>query len=225
VVIPAVAAVVFDLDGVLIDSEQTWDAARREVTGRRGGRWAADSTSTMLGMSTAEWSAYLTGELGADGPAEDLAEDVIGTVSRQWGGRPPLLPGAVESVRRVAARWPVGLASSSPRRLIDAFLDATGLLAVFGTTLSTEQVGRGKPAPDVYLSVAERLAVDPRRCVAVEDSSNGMRSAVAAGMRLIAVPNPHFTPAPDALAAAAVRITAVADLDQSVVIAAGSAPS
>lgn len=198
-------AVVFDLDGVLIDSEQVWDTVRREVVAAADGRWEPDSTERMQGMSTREWSAYLV-SLGVPGPPSAVAQRVIDTMAERYGDRPPLLPGAVEAVRAIAAVLPAGLASSSPRRLIDIVLTATGLAPAFAVTMSTEEVARGKPSPDVYLGVAARLGVTPAACVAVEDSSNGIRSAATAGMRVVAVPNPHYPPAPDALALAAITV-------------------
>jgi HAD superfamily hydrolase (TIGR01509 family) len=199
----SVEAVVFDLDGVLIDSEPVWEEVRRGLVAECGGRWLPDAQRRLMGMSTGEWSRYLATDLGVNLPAAEVTDLVIARMVARYGVRPPLLPGAVEAVRRVAERWPLGLASSSPRRLIDAVLDRAGLTALFAVTVSTEEVARGKPAPDVYLTAAERLGAAPARCAAVEDSSNGLRSAAAAGMRVIAVPRPEFPPEPDALAAAA----------------------
>ncbi len=121
----------------------------------------------------------------------------------------PLVPGADAVVRELARHWPLGLASSSPPRLIQAALDAAGLAGTFAVTLSTEHVPHGKPAPDVYLAVAERLGVEPARCVAVEDSSNGVRAAAAAGMRVLAVPDRRYPLDEDAKARAALVVTAI----------------
>nr|WP_269142049.1 HAD family hydrolase [Georgenia yuyongxinii] len=134
------------------------------------------------------------------------------THHRRHGGavpRPPARParpGAVATVERLAQRWPLGLASSSPRRLIDASLDALGIAQHFRVTVSTEEVAAGKPAPDGYARACELLGVDPARTVAIEDSSNGLRSAAAAGMVVVAVPHEAFPPAADALALAAVSV-------------------
>ncbi|MBC8090447.1 MAG: HAD family phosphatase [Pseudonocardia sp.] len=208
----------FDLDGVLIDSEQVWDAVRRDVVAAAGGRWEPDSTERMQGMSTVEWSAYL-GSLGVPGPPSDVATQVIDAMANRYGTSPPLLPGAVEAVRAIAAVLPAGLASSSPRRLIDIVLTATGLTRAFAVTMSTEEVAHGKPSPDVYLAVAARLGVAPIECVAVEDSSNGLRSAAAAGMRVVAVPNPHYPPAADALALASIVVPDVRDVTPDLIAA------
>ncbi|WP_243790521.1 HAD family phosphatase [Saccharopolyspora gloriosae] len=192
------AAVLFDLDGVLVDSEQLWDRIRREVVAAHGGRWADGATEAMQGMSTPEWARYLVEDLGARLTADDAAEKVIAEMARVYADDAPVLPGATDTVRRVAERFPIAIASSAPPRIIQAFLDSTGVSV--GATVSSEQVGAGKPAPDVYLEAARMLGVAATDCVAVEDSSNGLRAAIAAGTTVLAVPNPHFPPAADALA-------------------------
>jgi len=193
---------VFDLDGVLLDSEQVWDAARRRYVEESGGRWVEEATPTMMGMSSPEWSAYLRDRLGVRRDPEDINADVVALVLDAYREHLPLLPGAVAAVERLALRWPLGLASSSNRPLIDAVLADSGLDRHFAVTVSSEEVARGKPAPDVYLAAVARLGAEPARCTAVEDSSNGLRAAAAAGLRVVAVPNPHYPPAPDALALA-----------------------
>lgn len=207
-----IEAVVFDLDGVLIDSEPVWEEVRRELVAERGGRWQPDSQRRLMGMSTAEWSRYLATELGVEGAPEEIARAVIGRMVERYRARLPLLPGASAAVERLAAGWPLGLASSSPRTLIDAVLDRAHLAAFFATTVSTEEVAGGKPAPDVYLEAARRLGVRPEQCAAIEDSTNGLRSAHAAGCPVIAVPRPEFPPAPDALALAARTLDGLQDL-------------
>jgi HAD superfamily hydrolase (TIGR01509 family) len=197
-----VAAVVFDLDGVLVDSEPVWEEVRRAVVAEHGGRWKPDTQRRLMGMSTPEWAAYLSRDLGVGLPADEVAELVVAGMAARYAERLPLMEGAVEAVRRMASRWPLGLASSSPRRLIDLTLDRAGLAPLFAASVSTEEVKRGKPAPDVYLEVARRLGRDPRDCVAVEDSSNGIRSAARAGLPVVAVPHPRYPPDPDALALA-----------------------
>jgi HAD superfamily hydrolase (TIGR01509 family) len=201
-----IAAVVFDLDGILVDSEQVWDAARRDVVAEHGGAWRDEATRDMLGMSAPEWSRYVVERLGVDLTPEDVNRAVVEALLREYDEHLPLLPGAREAVERMAARWPLGLASSSNRPVIDLVLDRMGVTGSFEATVSSEEVGRGKPAPDVYMEAARRLTVDPAACAAIEDSENGIRSAHAAGMRVVAIPNPHFPPAEDALALAAVRL-------------------
>ena len=204
-------AIVFDLDGVLVDSETVWDEVRRAVVAGRGGTWTDTATTAMQGMSTPEWSAHLR-TLGAAGDAGELAELVVGAMAERYREHVPLLPGAVGAVTALAARWPLAVASSSPRRLIPVVLDAAGVAGLFRVTVSSEEVARGKPAPDVYLAAAAALGVDPARCVAVEDSANGLRSAAAAGMTVVAVPNAHFPPPADALALAAASVPTPAGL-------------
>lgn len=201
-----IAAVVFDMDGVLTDTETIWDGVRRGLAEADGVPWPPGATEAMLGMSTPEWARYLAEVVGVHGSPAQVAERTISTMAARYREHLPTLPGAVAAVRRMAKRWPVGLASSSPRRLIDTVLTELGLAAVFSATVSTEEVAAGKPAPDGYLRVCELLRIDPTQAVAIEDSSNGLRSAAAAGMRVIAVPHPAFPPAADALDLAAATI-------------------
>ena len=215
------AAIVFDLDGVLVDSEQVWDDVRRELVAARGGRWRDEATRAMQGMSTPEWSAYLAGSLGTPGTAEELAEAVIAAMADRYRAAVPLLPGAVDAVTALAGRWPLAVASSSPPALIEAVLAAAGIADRFRAVVSSEEVPRGKPAPDVYLAAADRLGADPTRCVAIEDSANGLRAADAAGMTVVAVPNPHFPPPADALELAAATVPTPADLTPELI---GSLP-
>jgi HAD superfamily hydrolase (TIGR01509 family) len=165
-----------------------------------------------MGMSTGEWARYLSEDLGVGRPPDVVAAEVIDRMARRYEQELPLLPGAVEAVRRLGERWPLGLASSSPTRLIAAVLEATGLAHEFAVTMSTEEVPRGKPAPDVYLAVAGKLGVAPGTCVAIEDSSNGLRAAHAAGMRVVAVPHPVYPPQPDALAHADLVVAGLDEL-------------
>ncbi|GAA0638470.1 HAD family phosphatase [Kutzneria viridogrisea] len=205
-------AVVFDMDGVLVDSERTWDEVRRAVTAEHGGTWAEDTTRAMMGMSTPEWAQYLVTARGVRLDPERVAELVIAGMIRRYDEGPPVLPGAVEAVLAVARRHPVAIASSSPPALIEAVLHATGLSEVVGVALSSEQTGAGKPAPDVYLAAAKALGVDPTGCAAVEDSTNGLRSALNAGMTVYAVPNPHFPPDPAVLAQVHAVLSDIGDL-------------
>ncbi|HZD72263.1 MAG TPA: HAD family phosphatase [Actinomycetes bacterium] len=211
------AAVIFDMDGVLVDSEPVWEAVRREYVAGHGGRWLPDSQDRMMGMSTPEWARYLSRELGVRRRPETVAAEVIELMGQRYGERPPLLPGAVAAVRRLAARWPLGLASSSPPRLIGLVLGLAGLDGLFQVRVSTEEVGRGKPAPDVYLEAAARLGAAPAACVAVEDSSNGVRSAASAGMRVIAVPGERYRLAPDARATASLVLAGLDELTDTAV--------
>jgi HAD superfamily hydrolase (TIGR01509 family) len=197
--VTAIRAVVFDLDGVIIDTEEVWEEVRRGYVAEHGREFLPDTQQRMMGMSTGEWSAHLAVDVGVGGSPEQVAADVLGRMAERYRTALPLIPGSVEAVRRMAQRWPLALASSSARVLIDQVLATAGLTDAFRVTMSTEEVPRGKPAPDVYLAVAERLGVDPRACAAIEDSSNGLRSAAAAGLAVICVPHGVYPPAEDAL--------------------------
>ena len=212
-----IEAVVFDLDGVLLDSEQVWDEVREELVKERGGRWHEQAQTEMMGMSSIEWSRYMHDELDLPEPPEEISAEVVRRLDEVYRKRLPLIDGAREAIERLAARWPLGLASSSNREVIDLVLDLSGLARFFRVTVSSEEVPRGKPAPDVYLKAARGLGVLPARCAAVEDSHNGIRSAKAAGMRVIAIPNQHYPPGEEALALADVTLGSLAELTPSIV--------
>lgn len=220
-----IRAVVFDMDGVLIDSEPVWEQVRRGLVADLGGHWPPGAQDRMMGMSTAEWSAYLAADFGLRLSAAEVAERVITAMAARFTEHLPLLPGAAGAVRGLAARWPLALASSAPRSLIGTVLDAAGLRSAFTATVSSEEVARGKPAPDVYLEAAYRLGVPPPSCLAIEDSSNGLRAAAAAEFTVIAVPRPEYPPAPDALAAASVVLRSLAELTPDKVAAAIRRPA
>ena len=207
-----IEAVVFDLDGVLLDSEEIWDRAREELARERGGRWHDRAQRDMMGMSSTEWSRYMADVIGLPEPPEEINREVVQRLTELYREELPAIPGAREAVERLAARWPLGLASSSNRELIDLVLELLGVEHLFTATVSSEEVARGKPAPDVYLEAARRLGVDPTTAAAVEDSHNGILSAKAARMRVIAIPNAHFPPDEDALAAADVVLDSLAEL-------------
>jgi HAD superfamily hydrolase (TIGR01509 family) len=194
-----------------------WDEVRRRVVAEAGREWPADATEALQGMSTPEWAAYLTDEIGVPGRAEDVAAMVIDRMVDRYRERLPLLPGAVEAVKRLAAPWPLGLASSSPRRLIEAVLEAAHLTDDFRVTVSTEEVEAGKPSPAVYNEAVRRLRADASAVVAIEDSSNGLRAASTAGVRVIAVPNPTYPPQPDALALADTVVRSLDDITPTLV--------
>jgi HAD superfamily hydrolase (TIGR01509 family) len=212
-----VDAVVFDLDGVLVDSEERWDAAREALARESGGRWHEGAQRAMMGMSSVEWSTYMRDELGVPMEPEAISRDVVRRMEAGYREALPLLPGAVDAVRALAVRWPLGLASSANREIIELVLEVGGFGDAFAAWVSSDDVARGKPAPDVYLEVARRLGVDAARAVAVEDSSNGLRAAAAAGLAVVAVPNPTFPPAEDALALADVAVACVGDVTPELV--------
>jgi HAD superfamily hydrolase (TIGR01509 family) len=217
-------AVVFDLDGLLLDTEQVWDEVRESLTRERGGRWHDRAQADMMGMSSTEWSHYMHDALALADPPEQLNRLVVERMQERYRQALPLVDGAVDAVRRIGACWPLGLASSSNRPLIDLALELMGVGELFRATVSSEEVERGKPAPDVYLEAARRLGVAPQRAVAVEDSGAGISSATAAGMQVIAIPNPHFPPPADKLALAALVLESLAELTPDAVESASSRP-
>ncbi len=213
-------AVVFDLDGVLVDSEHVWNDAREQLARERGGRWHDGAQRDMMGMSSLEWSRYMHDVVGLREPPEEISAEVVRRLQAIYRAELPLLDGAVDAVRRVANRWPLALASSSNRELIDLVLALADLDRCFQATVSSEEVRRGKPAPDVYLEAVRRLGVSSRRCTAIEDSRNGILSARAAGMRVIAIPNPRYPPGEEALAEADRVLDSLETLTPEVVSAA-----
>jgi len=208
-----IAAVIFDLDGVLLDSEAAWVKVKKEFTEETGGHWKEQAQWDMLGMSSIEWSRYMHDELGVPVPPEQISSAVADRLAQQYREQLPLLPGALEAVRSLARQWPLGLASSSNRNVIDLVLQKAGLADAFEVTVSSEEVSAGKPAPDVYLEAAKRLGIEPAECAAIEDSANGIRSAHAAEMAVIAIPNRDFPPDPEALALADVVIDSLEELN------------
>jgi HAD superfamily hydrolase (TIGR01509 family) len=210
-------AVVFDLDGLLVDSEHLWDEVREALVRERGGRWQDRAQADMMGMSSPEWSRYMHEHLGLEENPDEIAAEVVRRMEAIYRERLPLLPGAREAVERLAARWPLGLASSSNRPIIDLALELSGTAPYFRATVSSEEVARGKPAPDVYLEAVRRLGVDPARAAAIEDSQNGILSAAAAGMHVVAIPNRRFPPGEDALAKADVVLASLEELEPNVV--------
>jgi HAD superfamily hydrolase (TIGR01509 family) len=208
----AITAVVFDLDGVLLDSEQLWDEVREDLARERGGRWHGRAQADMMGMSSPEWSRYMHDVIGLTESPDAINAEVVRRLLARYRESLPLVVGAVEVVERLSARWPLGLASSSNREVIDAVLDAAGIAERFTATVSSEEVAHGKPAPDVYLEAARRLGANPTQCVAIEDSRNGIRSAHGAGMRVIAIPNAHFPPSEDTLASADAIVASLDEL-------------
>jgi HAD superfamily hydrolase (TIGR01509 family) len=210
-------AVVFDMDGVLIQSEEVWDEVREAYVRERGGRYDAEIQRAMMGMSSTEWSRYLHETAGVPDEPETINAEVVGRMLGAYRDHLPLIDGAVEAVRRLAARYPLGLASSSNRPLIDAALETAGVATCFTATVSSEEVARGKPAPDVYLEAARRLGVEPNACAAVEDSHGGIRSARAAGMRVIVFPNRSYPPDAASIAQADVIIGSLAELTPELV--------
>jgi len=212
-----IEAVVFDLDGVLIDSEPVWEQVRRSYVAECGGRWPVDAQDRLMGMSTPEWARYLSEEAGVGRQPAAVAAAVVERMAHRYAEDLPLIPGALEALCRLGDRWPLGLASSSPRSLIDSMLAAAGLTHRFAVTVSTEEVPRGKPAPDVYLAAVQSLGLPPERCVAVEDSTNGLLAAAAAELVVVALPRPEYRPSAEALGLALIVATHLDELTTSTI--------
>ena len=212
-----IEAVIFDLDGVLVDSEHMWDEVREQLARERGGRWHENAQTDMMGMSPPEWSRYMHDVIGLPEPPEEIDAEVVRRMEARYSEHLPLIDGAVAAVERLAEAFRLGLASSSNRRVIDAVLAEAGLARLFEATVSSEEVARGKPAPDVFLEAARLLDVAPEFCAAVEDSGNGIRAAHAAGMRVIAIPNRRYPPPEDALVLADLVVDSLAELTPTAV--------
>lgn len=219
----SVAAVAFDLDGVLIDSERSWEAARRSLVVEHGRPYPppgmdGDAVARkIMGMSAPEWAHYIRTELGVDLPEDEIIRTVLERVGAAIRAEPNILPGAVEAVRALTAVWPLAIASSANRSIITLALELMGLTDAFKVIVSAEEVPHGKPSPDVYLRAAELLGADAGRCVAVEDSSGGIRSGKNAGMHVVAIPNRDFPPLPEALALADRVLRSISELTPALV--------
>jgi HAD superfamily hydrolase (TIGR01509 family) len=210
--------VVFDLDGVLTDTEHLWEENWSSYSGHHGRAWEPRHTMALMGMSTPETARYLAEHTGSGEPPPGIAARLTDwMIDALRNGRVILAPGASQLVAAVACRVPIALASSAPRRMIDAVLDATGLAPQFTAAVSSEEVTRGKPSPDVYLEAARRIGRDPRRCLGVEDSSNGIKAAVAAGLAVIALPNRLYPPRPDVLALCTMVASSLAEVQDGLV--------
>jgi HAD superfamily hydrolase (TIGR01509 family) len=213
-----IRTVVFDLDGVLLDSEQVWDEVREALAHERGGRWHPGAQADMMGMSSIEWSRYMHDVIGLPDPPQEINAEVVRRLQARYAHDLPLIDGAVEAVRRLAGTFRLGVASSSNRPIIDTVLRATGIAELFAATVSSEEVTRGKPAPDVYLEAARRLETPPGNCVAIEDSANGIVSAHAAEMRVVAIPNRPYPPPAADLALADLVLESLTDLGPELVL-------
>lgn len=197
-----IQAVIFDLDGLLVDSEIVWNDVRSDIAEQRGVRWNADDHQAVMGVSTAEWAAYMIKRLKLELSPAEVEELVVSRMVASYRQEIPFKPGAVELVHKAAEHYPLGLASGSVRSLIDIVVNSPEFAGHFKVAVSADEVGRGKPSPDVYLETARRLGVPPEACVCLEDSGHGIDAGKAAGMRVIAVPDPRFMPGSASLARA-----------------------
>ncbi|HKY88628.1 MAG TPA: HAD family phosphatase [Candidatus Limnocylindrales bacterium] len=216
-----VAAVIFDLDGVLLDSEVWWDDVRRDFVAAHGRTWTADDQRAVMGANSAGWARTMVERHGLGGDPEHVLRAVVdGVVQRYRREGPPVIPGVAEGVARLAARYPLAVASSSHPEVIRAALESSGLGQFFGVVVSSDEVARGKPAPDVFVLAAERLGAPAPRIVVVEDSLNGVVAAKSAGMAVVLVPNASVPPQPGASEEADLVVPSVAAVDPEAVLAA-----
>jgi HAD superfamily hydrolase (TIGR01509 family) len=210
-------AVVFDLDGVLVDSDHIWHEVREGLARERGGNWSEQSEVAMSGMSSTEWSRYMHDVVGISDPPEAINDEVVRRMRSRYAEELPLIADATEAVQLLAGSFRLAVASSANHALIESVLANAGLAQCFEAIVSSEEVARGKPSPDVFLEAARRLGAAPSRCAAIEDSANGIRAAHAAGMRVIAIPNRRYPPAADVVALAEVTLDSIAALTPGVV--------
>ena len=217
-------AIIFDLDGVLVDSEIWWDEVRQDFRGGAGEGWTTDDRAAVMGKNSLGWARVMRDRLDLDEPLEAIVDEVVDAMLARFEAHgAPLIDGAVTTVRRLAATYPLGVASSAHPRVIEAALRTSGLADAFRAVTSSDEVEHGKPDPDVYLLAAERLGVAPDACLVVEDSLNGVLAGRAAGMTVVLVPNAAVPPAAGAREAADVCLEAIAGLDPSTIRAATSA--
>lgn len=207
-----IEAVIFDLDGLLVDSEPVWDDVRRAMADEVGTTWTSDDHKAIMGVSTREWADYMIDRLELDRPPQEVTDEVVARMIAMYRSGVPYLPGAVEAVDLAASHFRTALASGSHPALIEVVTADTPMRNKFQVIVAADEVGVGKPAPDVYLATADRLGVRPEACVCVEDSGNGVLSGVRAGMKVIAVPDPRFPPRADVLDQADVVLESLSEL-------------
>lgn len=208
-----VQAVIFDLDGVILDSESVWHEVRHDYVLGHGGRWTEDDQKAVMGANSMQWARYISEVCGVALAEGEIYAGVVAGLRKAYGAHLPLYPGAVEAVRRLATAYPLAVASSSPREIIEYVLDLSGIRPLFRVLVSSDDVEHGKPEPDVYREACARMGCAPVHTVAVEDSTNGIRSALATGLVVVAIPNPVFPPPADVVAAAHVVLGSVAELE------------
>lgn len=212
-----IEAVVFDMDGVLVDSEVLWRQTREEFARDIGQVWSQEDQVSTMGCSTPAWSRIMVERMKLDMTPEEIAREIKGRLILKYEASLPIRPGAIEAVKLSASRYRVALASGSPNELIDWIMDHTGLAGVFEATMYGDDVTHGKPHPEIYLKVLAKLGVEPANAVGIEDSSNGIKALRAAGMHVIATPGPEFPLAPEVLAMADHVIHSMEDFNLALV--------
>jgi HAD superfamily hydrolase (TIGR01509 family) len=214
----SIDTVIFDLDGVILDTELVWHTVRRDFALAHGGHWDEHDQPVVMGANSLQWAAYMRETSGIPLSDREIYEGIIQGL-RDWYARDlPLIPGVREAIAGLAPYYRLGVASSSPRELIEYALVLAGLRELLGTVVSSDEVARGKPAPDVYREACARLGTSPRRSAAVEDSSSGIQAAAAAGLAVIAIPNREFPPSSQTLRLADIVLGSIAELSVGVIV-------
>ena len=208
-----IVGIVFDMDGILVDTEKYWQQARIAFAESIGKPWTVDDQRNLMGSSTLEWAAYMKRQLEIETSLDDIIHEIKGRLLPYYEANLPIMPGAVAAVQLTAQHYPIALASGSAPWAIDAIMRITGLGPYFKVQVSADEVGRGKPAPDVFLEAARRLGIPPTQMLGIEDSGNGIRSLKAANMKAIAVPTPELPLAPEVEAMADVVLTSLESFD------------
>jgi HAD superfamily hydrolase (TIGR01509 family) len=217
----AIDTVIFDLDGVILETEQEWNDVRHEFAAAHGGRWDETDQPAVMGANSMQWAEYMRDQVGVPLPPGEIYKGVVDALRTRYTQHLPLIPGARETIVGLASKFRLGVASSSPVELIEHSLELAGLRHYFGALVSSDEVPKGKPAPDVYLEACRRLDTTPARAAAIEDSSNGLRAAAAAGLAVIAVPNSSFPPAPDALSLADIVVGSISHITGDMILSIG----
>lgn len=215
----AIDTVIFDLDGVLIETEQEWNEVRKEFAARHGGHWSQHDQPALMGANSMQWAEYMRDKVGIGLSSREIYDGVVNALRDRYSEHLPLIPGAWEAVTGLAVGFKLGVASSSPLELIEHSLRLAGLRTYFQAVVSSDEVAVGKPAPDVYLEACRRLGTEPACAAAIEDSSSGLRAAAAAGLALVAIPNMAYPPDPDSLALADVVMGSVGEVTGDIISA------
>jgi HAD superfamily hydrolase (TIGR01509 family) len=213
-----IEAVVFDLDGLLVDSEPHWNEARRQMAAERGIEWNQDDHEACMGVSTLAWAKYMIRRLNLDQWPDQVVARIVGTMQALYARQVPYLPGAIEAVDCAARFGPIGLASGSHRSLIDIVTADAPLRGKFQAVVCADEVPVGKPAPDVYLQAARELGVRAANCVCLEDSANGILAGKSAGMKVIAVPDHRLPPSQEILRQADLVLPSLLEFNREVIL-------
>jgi HAD superfamily hydrolase (TIGR01509 family) len=218
----SIDAVIFDLDGVIIDSEEVWNDVRHALAEAHGGHWSDETDQAFLmGDNSMQWAARMRENNGVQLSDQEIYDGVVGGLRERYASHLPVIPGAREAIAGLAPAYRLGVASSSPRELIECALELAGLRGYFDAVVSSDEVVRGKPEPYVYWEACARLETSPDDSAAVEDSSSGLEAAFAAGLAVIAVPNPAFPPSVEAIGLADVVLDSIAGLTGALIASLG----